>query len=428
MIPNRVEVFPGSQIDAYIIEKTLGEGGFGSVFLARKNSSRYALKLLRLWETDGPERNNILARFELEFQTGKIDSPYLVHNYEYGTLSGNPYIIMDFCPNGDLRNHMENRTLSQTKVPEIGVSILLGLDALHNNGKVHRDLKPENILFDETNKAKLSDFGIAGHANLKRLTQMNWAGKPQVVFGTYMYMPPEQAQPKSAHVTIIPTVDIFAFGVMMYELFTGSLPFGKLETQADLGTYVMNSAKGNFRDLKMVNPNIPATWAHTISHCLQPDYRKRPQNIKAVLEMVDGKGDLAAGVNESSDSTPFINLMVMQGEEFRRVYNLQGLLRGEQIGSFTIGRNDKGVVNDIDIRDEVLTYVSRRHATIEKIEKYPWWIIKDGQWNMETRSWIPSTNGTYVNSQKAETFPGKPLKPGDIITIGDTTLKVIKAD
>lgn len=426
MIPERVEITPGLPIEGFTVQKRLGEGGFGSVFLVKEQSSGklFALKILRLWEIDTPGRDNILSRFELEFQTGKISSPYLVHNHSYGKYYGNPYIVMDFCPNGDLRGWIEKQKISDNAIPNIGVDILHGISSLHENGKIHRDLKPENILFDQNNHPKLADFGIAGHANLKvRLTQMGWRGKPVEIFGTYMYMPPEQAQPKSAHVTILPTVDIFAFGVMMYELYAGQLPFGPLRTQTDLGAYVMNAAKGTFPDIKKIKPSVPDEWANIISTCLKPDYKQRPQGVNAILDKVSqsksGKRDPV-----SEEPSERIMLVIMQGEEHGKPYHLDNILNHENYGVITIGRNDDGVVNDINVKDDLFRYISRRHATIERIEHPPYWIIKDGQWGVSQRKWIPSTNGTYVNSKKVDCLHGTPIFPGQIITIGDTTLKV----
>ncbi len=103
MIASRCDFPPGAIIDGrYRVEKTLGAGAFGKVFKVSDGGRVYALKLLKLWEVDPEIRKQLVARFDMEFQTGRIDSPYLVHSFSNGMIEGNPYIVMEFCPNGDL--------------------------------------------------------------------------------------------------------------------------------------------------------------------------------------------------------------------------------------------------------------------------------------------------------------------------------------
>lgn len=95
---------------------------------------------------------------------------------------------MEYCSGGDLTPYLGS---GSSKIPLICQQILIGLHALHTRGKVHRDLKPENVLFKSNGIAALTDFGIAGDRN-KRMTERNIFGKPNQIFGTYAYMPPEQ--------------------------------------------------------------------------------------------------------------------------------------------------------------------------------------------------------------------------------------------
>jgi serine/threonine protein kinase len=431
MIPEYIDLNRLSSIEGYKIGKTLGTGGFGTVFLAGCSSTQknYALKILRMWEIDAPDREKILARFKLEFETGKIGCQNLVHNHHYGFLKGNPYIIMDFCPNGDLRSRMNFKPLNVHEINPIAAAILKGLKSLHENGKVHRDIKPENILFDADNIARLTDFGISGHANLAvRLTKMNLLRKPVEIFGTYMYMPPEQANPKNAYVTILPTIDIFAFGVLMYELFAGKLPFGPLRRNTDLGTYCQNATNGSFENLKKINPSVPDNWNKTIAVCINPDYRKRPQSATEILEMLNLTNSHTILSQNAAQPEPLVELLIMQGEEHGKVFNLCGLLNQKKQGILTLGRNEYDVINDINIKDEQACYVSRRHATIERLPFSPFWVLKDGQWRPDCKRWKKSTNGTFINSSPVDHEIGITLLPDSIITIGDTTLKVIKSN
>ncbi len=420
-IPHKVEPNTGDLIDQYKVQKKLGEGSFGSVYLvADKKNNKSALKLLKLYAVPYEEqRIKLLERFKLEYETGQIKSKYLVHSRSYGKIKGNPYIVMDFCPNGDLRNKI-TKLVTIDYANKVARSMLLGLKALHNEGKVHRDLKPENVLLDEDNNARLTDFGISGHKDM-RMTKIRF-GKPQEIFGTYAYMPPEQIKPANKHSTILPTTDIFSFGATMFEIITQNLPFGPLQEDSDLPEYVVRLNKGRWDNIKALRHDVPDYWIEIIETCLQPKYTNRYQNVDEILQKL-GNPVHNRKVHYSSVRNDF-GLKVMQGEEFGKVYNLSKMLLYDEDGLLTIGRKDEGVENEIEIVEDMTTYISRKHATIEKLLTPKGWFVRDGQFDRNTRSWKFSTNGTYVNSRQVGIDYFK-LEPNDIITIGDTTLKVI---
>ena len=195
----------------YRVVRCLGEGSFGKVYQVADNTgNKYALKILKLWSVPHDIREKLVARFDMEYETGRIESPYLVHSYDHGVINGNPYILMEFCPNGDLANMPPT-----TDWNKVAHEVLYGLGALHKNGKVHRDLKPENVLLKEDGTAALTDFGISGDRN-HRVTVFSSDGKPMQKFGTYAFMPPEQVTPEKGDATVLPTTDIFSFGVMLF--------------------------------------------------------------------------------------------------------------------------------------------------------------------------------------------------------------------
>ena len=121
---------------------------------------------------------------------------------------------------------------------------------MHTRGKVHRDLKPENVLFKSNGIAALTDFGIAGDRN-KRMTERNIFGKPNQIFGTYAYMPPEQVNRMRGEATVLPTTDIFSFGVLAFQLLTGSLPFGELSSHNELALYQKRGKNGDWNRQKL---------------------------------------------------------------------------------------------------------------------------------------------------------------------------------
>jgi len=287
ILPDAVALSPGEQVDRFEILEKLGEGAFGIVYKANDSRSKQVtvLKILKSWTFANKDRTNLIKRFKLEFETGQIGSDYLVRSSEYGCYYGNPYIVMEFCANKDLRRQIRDYELSESQIKSFSQDILQGLHALHSNGKTHRDLKPENVLLTSERKAKLTDFGIVGHANMARLTQMDWLGRPTEIFGTPAYMPPEQLDPRSKKQTILPTIDIFAFGVIAYEMFTnGRYPFGA-PPQDDKGLIAYNRRvlSGMWDDPREYRPDMPEHWVEILSVCLKADLKSRYQTAEEVL-------------------------------------------------------------------------------------------------------------------------------------------------
>ncbi len=420
-IPERCDFHPGDTLDGkFKVERSLGEGSFGTVFKARDNHNRdCAIKLLKLWAVPPEVCKNLRERFTMEFETGCIKSDYLVHSYSYGEVKGNPYINMEFCPNGDLRSYLERNKADYIR---IGRQILYGLSALHACGKVHRDLKPENVLVRSDGTAVLTDFGISGDQN-KRMTERGFMGKPQQIFGTYPYMPPEQVNPpRGGQATVLPTTDIFSFGVMMYELMVGNLPFGEL-SEATLPKYLYNSKNGIWDREPLDKVFNAALWRKIIEGCLCPDFKQRIQTADLIIKMLpEDKADMDRPFIEDSSIMKATNgylLRVMQGEEYGHVYYLENLLNGRYL--LTMGRNDTDTVNMIPIIETYSRYISRHHCTLEKDDVSGEWFIRDGQW--VEGCWKESLNGTYINSTEVDKY-GLPFHPGDIISIGDVKLRV----
>ena len=413
-------------IDAkYRVEKRLGEGAFGKVFKVKDDTDQvYALKLLKLWEIQQDIRQQLVARFDMEYQTGLIDSHYLVRTTDHGLVKGNPYIVMEYFPNGDLKQWMNS---AKPDLIKIGKETLFGLKDLHRCGKVHRDLKPANVLIRDDGSAALTDFGISGDRN-KRMTERNVWGIPQQILGTYPYMPPEQLQPEK-DVTVLPTTDIFSFGVMMFELITGRLPFGKIENMIDLEIYKKNGREGNWDRKRLTETNVGKSYLPVIEGCLKPNYKQRLQSVDNVLKLMP-RG--AEDVTYKSYMPPVqmivkngILLRVMQGEEYGRVYKLNSLLcNGRRL--LTVGRQDAGVKNTLAIVENQSAYISRNHCTLETDCDTKQWHIRDGQWTGnrgEGNNWKHSKNGTFVNSAEVS-YEGMQISPGDIISIGDVKLRV----
>lgn len=450
IVAERCDFAKGDYIDnRYRIDKFLGEGTFGRVFKVQDRDSRvYALKLLKLWEVMAEERPNLLKRFDREYETGRIDSDYLVRSVGKGEIKGNPFIVMEFCSEGDLAGAVGKPGVDLTT---LSLHVLYGLRDLHNNGKVHRDLKPENVLLRSTDHAVLTDFGISGDQN-NRLTQRGLLGIPQQRFGTIAYMPPEQINPKRGNATVLPTTDIFSFGVMMYQLLTGNLPFGPLRSEGDMPLYITRGHNGDW-DREMLRRSGNDKWLDLLEGCLAPNFKNRLQTINDVTRLMPAptgvKINTGSGIRHDfiTDLSRGVTLRVMQGEDLGRTYRLNEFFK-DNSSVLTVGRDSADVWNNIKIREQETCYISRCHCTIERNPRDNSWTIRDGQWRSDcpiglrfehnfpcahcsaacpqsgrAMKWKTSLNGTYVNSVEVDPN-GARIKAGDIISIGDVKLRV----
>ena len=421
----RCEIRPGECIgDKYTVEKLLGEGTFGKVFKVkdRRNGSTYALKLFKFWEMPADQRKGMSSRFQMEYETGQIKSNYLIQSIENGYVKGNPFIVMEFCPNGDLFQLVGKS--QQFDLVKISREVLCGLNDLHRCGKVHRDLKPENVLIKADGTAVLTDFGISGDRK-KQITVTDLFGRPTEITGTVIYMAPEQAKPKNRDVTVLPTMDIFAFGVMLYQLITNDYPFGPLNDDNDLASYIRNAREGNWNKQLLLKYPEGKKFDEAIAGCLHPDFKKRLQTAEMVLSLLPqsaGFSYVRSNDYRGQQAVNGILLRVMQGEDHGAVYKPDELLRGSS-RVITVGCKDPLVNNLIPITENLTRFVSRKHCTLERGSGNQWF-IRDGQWDKNaTNGWKNSLNGTFVNSSEVPDS-GMPLKPGDIISLGDVKIRV----
>ena len=420
----RCDIRPGEIIGNYTVEKLLGEGTFGKVFKVtdRQNRQLWALKLFKFWEMPSDQRKGMLSRFKMEYETGQIKSNFLIQSAEYGYLKGNPYIVMEFCPNGDLVELVNNN--KNVDLAKIGREVLSGLKDLHSCGKVHRDLKPENVLIKSDGTAVLTDFGISGDRK-KRITVTDLFGRPTEITGTVIYMAPEQAKPKNREVTVLPTMDIFAFGVMMYQLITGEFPFGPLNSEDDMVLYLRNAGQGNWNRKRLSDFPEGNKYGDLIAGCLHPDFKQRLQTVDHVLALMPQSTGVAFHHSVKFVPQQVVNgilLRVMQGEEHGAVYKLNELLQGNS-RVVTVGCNDPFVRNLLPVTENLSRFISRKHCTLELAGNNQWY-IRDGQWERTaTNGWKNSLNGTFVNSTEVPAT-GMSIKPGDIISIGDVKLRV----
>jgi serine/threonine protein kinase/tetratricopeptide (TPR) repeat protein len=219
---------PGTVIGPYKLLEQIGEGGFGVVFMAEQQQPvrrKVALKVLK----PGMDTRQVIARFEAERQAlALMDHPNIAHVFDGGeTVSGRPYFVMELVKGLPITEFCDQDRLSVRERLELFVKVCQAVQHAHQKGIIHRDLKPSNVLVtlhDGTPVVKIIDFGIA-KATGQQLTEKTLFTNFAQLVGTPLYMSPEQAALSGLDVDT--RSDIYALGVLLYELLTGTTPFDR---------------------------------------------------------------------------------------------------------------------------------------------------------------------------------------------------------
>ncbi len=217
---------PGTVIGRYRILQTIGEGGFGTVYMAEQQEPvrrKVALKIIKL----GMDTKQVIARFEAERQAlAMMDHPNIAKVLDAGaTAIGRPYFVMELVKGVPLGEYCDTESLSTSERLGLFVQVCRAVQHAHQKGVIHRDIKPSNVmvtLHDGLPVPKVIDFGIAKATNA-RLTEKTLFTEYRQLIGTPEYMSPEQAEMSGLDVDT--RSDIYSLGVLLYELLTGTTPF-----------------------------------------------------------------------------------------------------------------------------------------------------------------------------------------------------------
>src|SRR5687767_3626141 len=249
---------PGERIGRYKIRENLGEGGCGVVYVAEQEEPvrrRVALKVIKL----GMDTKAVVARFEAERQAlAMMDHPNIAKVLDAGaTDTGRPYFVMELVRGIRITDYCDQNNLSTQERLELFIKVCHAIQHAHQKGIIHRDIKPSNILVtlhDGVPVPKVIDFGIA-KATEGRLTHATVYTQLHQFMGTPAYMSPEQAE--MSGLDIDTRSDIYALGVLLYELLTGKTPFDGKEL-------IASGLDGMRKTIREKEPVRPSTRVGTL--------------------------------------------------------------------------------------------------------------------------------------------------------------------
>jgi serine/threonine protein kinase len=256
----------GLQLDEYRLEALLGHGGMARVYcgIDVNLERRVAIKVI-----DTPFRSDAdyIERFRREAQAiAKLEHPHIVHLYRYGDAEGLLYMAMQYIDGVDLStilfDYQQDRVFVEPKeASRLVREVCQALDYAHAQGVIHRDIKPSNIMLDKQGNAILTDFGLA------LLTDYGTQGQ---IFGSPHYIAPEQA---ISSANVVPQSDLYALGVILYQMFTGELPFDA-EDPLDVALKHMSEEPIPPRDLRPeISPDLEAVILKVLAKSPEARYQ-----------------------------------------------------------------------------------------------------------------------------------------------------------
>lgn len=266
---------PGQRIGSYEVVALLGKGGMAIVYRARQTSIRRDVAIKVIESRLVPD-GDFVRRFEREAETvASLSHPHILKVFDFGTHDGDLYLVMELFTGGSLADRIRQKPLSFETTARLFEQIAQAIDYAHDLGIIHRDLKPQNVLLDSRENAILSDFGIA--KILSDTTTLTQSGS---IMGTPAYMSPEQWQGKPVDAR----VDIYALGVILFEMLTGRVPF-----QADT-PYAMMHAHINERPpaARMIRADVPEAVDRVLDKALAKNPQDRYTSALVMAEALRG--------------------------------------------------------------------------------------------------------------------------------------------
>src|SRR5579872_6155426 len=281
----------------YRILGLLGRGGMGEVYRATDLMLGQSVALKFLPE-EAARDQRLLERFHGEVRVARqVSHPNVCRVYDIGEVEGTPFISMEYIDGEDLASLLTRiGRLPSDKALETARKICAGLAAAHDRGIVHRDLKPQNIMMNKRGEVIIMDFGLAALASQ--------LGPADVRSGTPAYMAPEQL--KGAEVTA--RSDLYALGLVLYELFTGKRPYDA----KNMRQLLEMQESAHLTSMTSIAADVDPAVEKAIRRCLDPDPSKRPPSALSVAAALPGGDPLAAAL--AAGETPSPEMVAAAGE------------------------------------------------------------------------------------------------------------------
>ncbi|MBX3275119.1 MAG: thioredoxin domain-containing protein [Sandaracinaceae bacterium] len=260
----------------YRVERLLGEGGMGSVYIAvnERLHKRVALKVIGERVRADPA---LVQRFTQEaIAASRVDHPGTVEVFDADVHLGTPWIAMELLEGESLAARLARGPLPVGEAVELARRVLDALGAVHAAGIIHRDLKPDNVFCCRDGRVKILDFGIAKLA-VGEVTGQTETG---LALGTPFYLAPEQA---SSARDVGPAADLYSLGVVLYQMLSGALPY----EATSLGDLVRQMYTSGPTRLATRAPHVPASLAALVDRCLAIDPAARPASAREVADALD---------------------------------------------------------------------------------------------------------------------------------------------
>lgn len=334
----------------YEILDTLGEGGMANVYLAEDTilHRQVAVKVLRM---DLQHDQATIRRFQREAKaTSELSHPNIVGVYDVGSDNGMQYIVMEYVAGDNLKTFIDQHyPLPLPEVIEMMTQVLSAVQLAHSQDIIHRDLKPQNILVTATGQVKIADFGIAVALNDKSVTQTN------SLLGSVHYISPEQARGGMA----TPRSDIYALGIILYELLMGKVPFS--------GDSAVTIALKHFHDeipsLRQFNHQIPQALENVVLRATAKDPEQRYQSAAAMA------ADLQTSLDPERANEPrFVPVTTDNNlAETKVLSDLPSEVRDSELAT-----PEKAATDTESTPDKAAATPTK---TKKRLPKWAWWVI-----------------------------------------------------
>lgn len=385
----------GTNVGPYRIESILGQGGMATVYKAF-HTALEDYRAIKVMDSNLGKEKDFLERFKREAQAiAKLNNPHIVPVYDFSEYEGQPYIVLKFIDGETLRTRMKTAPLSRSEILKTVTAVGEGLQYAHNRGVLHRDTKPSNVLISKENEIYLTDFGLA------RFVEKASSLTGDMIVGTPQYISPEQAVNAEK---LDEGTDIYSFGVMIYEMVVGCLPFDGDTTFSVIEDHIYKLPPPP----TSIKPDLPVEVEQVILKALAKQRSDRYAKVSDLVSAFKNAWLLTPGKSGISSTTMesvgMASLLAENGTSFPISEKM-----------IVLGRNSaaKNIQNDIDLSElDVKKIISRRHAMIQRMNNE--FILND----------LDSRNGTFVNGQRLSPSSPHKLVSGDVIEFGTGGVKL----